>query len=289
MPFALPQFALLEVLLVFALGASVGSFVGVVAYRLPRERSIVAPRSFCPACERPLSVGDNLPIISYLLLGGRCRRCGATIGFRYLLTELGLAAAAVWLYLNFPLPDALARFALCAMLFVIALIDYDWGVIYDLTTLAMIPFGFVAGAILMPEVGWQSSLIGIAAGAVVLYVTGLAYRLVRGEEGIALGDLYLLAMVGAFLGWQGTLFTLFVGSILGSVGGIAIAATGWTLPDEPIPDAIAGVTGARPAGLAAVADRPLLRTPIPFGPFLALAAAVYTLFEPQLTRWYLAS
>jgi leader peptidase (prepilin peptidase)/N-methyltransferase len=289
MPFALPLFALSKVLLVFVTGACVGSFVGLVAYRLPRERSIVTPQSFCPACERSLLVRQNLPILSYLILRGRCGLCGATIGFRYFLTEFGLATTAVWLYLNFPLADALARFALCAILFVIALIDFDWGVIYQYTTLAVIPFGLVAAALLMPEIGWQSSLIGIAAGAGILFATGLAYRLIRGEEGIALGDLYLLAMVGSFLGWQGALFTLFVGSLFGSIGGLAIAVTGWTMPDEQIPEAIAAVTGARPAGSAAIADRPLLRTPIPFGPFLALAAAVFALFQLQLTRWYFAS
>lgn len=277
------------VILAFIAGVCVGSFAGVVAYRLPRELSIVTPRSFCPACKQPLSAWDNLPIISYLLLRGRCRRCGGAIGFRYFLIELGLGAAALWLFLNFLPLDALARFTLCATLFVIALIDYEWGVIYQFTTLAMIPVGAAAAALLMPEIGWQSSLIGIAAGGGVLLVTGMGYRLIRGEEGIALGDVFLLAMIGSFLGWQGALFTLFAGSLLGSIGGLAIAATGWMLPDEHIPEAIAVVSGARRVGSTAIADRPLLRSPIPFGPFLALAAAIFALFQPQLTHWYFAS
>jgi leader peptidase (prepilin peptidase) / N-methyltransferase len=279
-------FGLAEVLLAFAVGACVGSFAGVVAYRLPREISIIKPRSFCPRCQRPLSNWANIPIVSYIVLRGRCRRCGAAIGFRYFLAEFGLAAAAAWLILSFPLGDAIARFALCAILFVIGLIDYDWGVIYHATTLAVIPLGVVAGAVLMPEVGWRSSLMGVVAGAGLMYSIGLVYRLSRGREGVALGDVYLIGMAGAFLGWPGALFTLFVGSLLGSIGGLAIAATGWSLPDERIPEAIAAVTGARRSGSVVEQDLPLLGTPIPFGPFLALAAAIYALFQPQLAHWY---
>ncbi|MGH7839913.1 MAG: prepilin peptidase [Candidatus Binataceae bacterium] len=275
-------------MIAFAIGACVGSFAGVVAYRLPRELSLVAPRSFCPRCRQPLAPWANLPIVAYLLLRGRCARCGGAIGFRYFLAEVALAAAAAYLYLHFPPADAIVRFVLCATLLVIGLIDFDWGVIYSVTTLAMIPFGFVAAWLLMPEVGWRSSMLGIVAGAGVLFLTGLGYRLLRGEEGVALGDIYLLAMTGAFLGWPGAGFTLFFGSILGSVGGLAIAASGWRLPDEPTPEAIAAVTGARAPGAAVEGDRPLLRSPIPFGPFLALAAVVYALFQPQLTRWYLS-
>lgn len=270
-------------ILVLAFGACVGSFVGVVAYRLPREISIISPRSFCPHCRHTIPAWANVPIISWIVLRGRCTRCRAAIGFRSLLTECALAAAATWLYFNFPLADALARFLFCAALFVIALIDYDWRVIHTVITGAGIPISFLAAIFVMPEIGWLSSLIGIIGGAGFLFLTGVVYRAIRGAEGVGLGDIYLLGMVGAFLGWPGALFTLFAGSIFGSIGGLAIALAEPSSSIEPTPEAIAAVVGE------SINDRdaPILRTAVPFGPFLALAAAVYALFQPQLLDWYL--
>jgi leader peptidase (prepilin peptidase)/N-methyltransferase len=275
-------------LIAFALGACVGSFAGVVAYRLPREVSIVRPRSFCPRCRQPLALWANLPLVSYLLLRGRCARCGGAIGLRYVLIEAALGSAALYLYLHFSPADALARFVLCATLLMIGLIDFDWGVIYGGAALAMVPLGFVAAWLLMPEIGWQSSLIGIFGGLAFLFVTRIGYRLIRKREGIGLGDFDVVAIAGAFLGWPGAFFTLFFGSVLGSIGGIAIALNGWTLPEEPLPAAIAELTAARSVD-APADETSLFQRPIPFGPFLALAAAVYALFQEPLTRWYLAS
>jgi leader peptidase (prepilin peptidase)/N-methyltransferase len=221
------------------------------------------------------------------VLRGHCARCGAAIGFRHLLIELALATAATYLYLHFPLADALSRFVLCAALVVIGMIDFDWGVIYDHVALVMVPLGFVAASLLIPEVGWQSSLIGILGGVTFLFVTRVAYGWIRGKEGVGLGDFYLVAIAGAFLGWPGAFFTLFFGSVFGSIGGLAIALNGWTLPEGPIPEAIGAVTGARRAGSPAD-ETSLFQRPIPFGPFLALAAAVFALFQPPLTRWYLS-
>jgi len=277
-------------LLAFIFGACVGSFVGVVAYRLPREISIVTPRSFCPSCKRPLALSSNIPMLSYLLLGGRCRDCHAAIGFRYLLAELALGAAATYLYLHFPLADAIARFAFCAALFVVALIDYDWRVIHNAITFVGILLGFLAAWLIVPEVGWKSSLAGLVAGAGFLFLTGLIYSLLRGAEGVGMGDVFLLGMAGSFLGLAGVLFTLFAGSILGAIGGIAFALTGGAPPppEAEIPEAIAAVTGAGSMDSINPEDVPLLRTAVPFGPFLAFAAAIFALFQPQLVGWYLA-
>jgi Flp pilus assembly protein protease CpaA len=108
-------------------------------------------------------------------------------------------------------------------LFIVALIDYDWRLIPNLITFPGIPIGFAFAALAMPEVGWKKSLIGIALGGGVLFITGEIYRLVRGREGVGMGDVWLLGMTGAFLGWVGVLFTLLFGSILGTVGGLAVA------------------------------------------------------------------
>jgi leader peptidase (prepilin peptidase) / N-methyltransferase len=281
-------------LFAFAFGGCVGSFVNVVAYRHPREISIVTPRSFCPRCDRPIPVWANIPILAWLGLRGRCPMCGGTIPFRYLLTELALAAAAAYLFLSFPPGDAIARFVLCAALYVVALIDYDWRVIPNLITFVGTPLGILSAWLLIPEVGLWSSLCGAAGGAGFLFLTGEVYLLVRRREGVGLGDVFLLGMVGAFLGWPGVLFTLFVGSIFGSLGGIALALSGGvSAPSaEPVPAAIAEVTGVRrgtiPQSGADVEGSgvSVMRTEIPFGPFLALAAAIYALFQPQLIHWY---
>lgn len=273
----------------FAIGACVGSFVNVVAYRMPREISLAAPRSFCPRCRRAIPFWANVPILAYIGLRGRCVACGAAIPFRYFLTELALASAASYLYLHFPPADALARFALCAALFAAALIDYDWRVIPNSITLPGIPIGLFAGALMIPETGWLSAIIGVAIGAGFLLLTGWVYMLLRGMEGVGMGDVWLLGMVGGFLGVAGVMFTLFAGSLFGSIGGIAFALSGGPPgpPEEIVPEAIAEVTGAgRQSETVAGSEATLLQTAVPFGPFLALAAAIFALFQPQLAHWY---
>src|SRR5579863_432131 len=141
----------LGALFAFVIGACAGSFVNVVAYRLPREISIVTPRSYCPRSNRPIAAWANIPILAYIGLRGRCLMCGGAIPFRYFLAELALAVAALYLYLNFPLADALARFVFCAALFVVALIDYDWRLIPNIVTFPGVPVGILAAWLAMPE------------------------------------------------------------------------------------------------------------------------------------------
>jgi leader peptidase (prepilin peptidase) / N-methyltransferase len=263
--------------LAFVVGACVGSFVNVVAYRMPREISVITPRSFCADCNRPIPWWANIPIFAYLGLRGRCVMCGARIPFRHFMAELALAVTALYLYLSFPPADAAARFVLCAALFTVALIDYDWRLIPNLITMPGILVGLALASVAMPEIGFKSSLIGLAVGWGFVFVTGEAYYLLRGSEGVGMGDVWLVGMTGAFLGWPGALFTIFVGSILGSIGGIAFAISGGA-PEPPVAGQAAG---------AGEAESSILRTAVPFGPFLALAAGIFTLFQPGLTRWYL--
>ncbi|HLX38080.1 MAG TPA: prepilin peptidase [Candidatus Binataceae bacterium] len=267
----------LGALIAFVFGASIGSFVNVVAYRLPREISIATPRSFCPACNRSIPWWTNIPILAYLGLRGRCIMCGAPIAFRHFLAEIALAVTAAYLYLHFPFLDALARFVFCAALFIVALIDYDWRLIPNIITFPGIPLGLIAAALVIPEVGLKRSLIGIAIGWGFLFLTGEVYFWLRGREGVGMGDVWLLGMVGAFMGWPGAIFTLFVGSIFGSVGGLLAAFTGGGPP--PL-DADASVPEEE-------ADASVMQTTVPFGPFLSLAAGVFALFQPQIKRWYL--
>jgi leader peptidase (prepilin peptidase) / N-methyltransferase len=173
---------------------------------------------------------------------------------------------------------------LCAGLFIAGLIDYDWRLIPNVITLPGIPLGVLSAWWIMPEVGWKSSLAGVVIGAGFLFVTGEAYLKIRGREGIGMGDVWLLGMVGAFLGLPGVLFTLFVGSLTGTIGAIVMALGGEHLrvPHEPFPGAVAETAASVTSAEAAP---PFLQTAIPFGPFLALAAAVFALFQPVLAYW----
>jgi len=267
----------LGTLIAFVFGASIGSFVNVVAYRLPREISIVTPRSFCPACNRSIPWWANIPILAYLGLRGRCILCGAPIAFRHFLAEIALAVTAAYLYLSFPFLDALARFVFCTALFIVALIDYDWRLIPNIITFPGIPIGLAAAVLMIPEVGLKRSLIGIAFGWGFLFLTGEAYFWLRSREGVGMGDVWLLGMVGAFMGWPGAVFTLFVGSIFGSIGGLLAAFTGGAPP--PLDAEVSAPDDQ--------ADASVMQTTVPFGPFLALAAGVFALFQPQIKRWYL--
>jgi leader peptidase (prepilin peptidase)/N-methyltransferase len=306
-----------------ALGACVGSFAVTVAYRLPRDISIATPRSFCESCERPIPWWANIPIFAYLSSRGRCLMCGAPISARHLGGELALALAALFLYTNFPLGDAIARFVFITALMTCSLVDYDWRLIPNLITFPGVPVGFVLASIFMPEVGWKNSLIGITAGGGVLFVTGFLYQMVRGQEGVGLGDVFLLAMVGAFIGWQGTLFTLFFGALLGSFGGLAVGLFGTPRDAPELPPSMREAAGTAAPGASSVAggqasaatvavaqndaaaalsidsqapdsaaaeseEHTLLATAVPFGPFLSAAAGFYALFQPQLASWYLS-
>jgi leader peptidase (prepilin peptidase) / N-methyltransferase len=290
-----------------AVGACVGSFSVTTAYRLPREISIVSPGSFCESCQRPIPWWANIPVVAYLATRGRCLMCGAPIPARHLGAELALALIALYLFVSFPLGEAVARFIFVTALLICSLVDYDWRLIPNIITFVGVPVGFALAALVMPEVGWRNSLIGNAIGGGFLFVTGYLYQLVRGEEGVGLGDVFLIAMVGAFMGWSGVLFTMFFGALLGSAGGILVALFGTPVATCPAPPSARDNTsiappvttgqGPSPAAImveAQTAHSPeetnekisVLKTAVPFGPFLSLAAGVYAIFQPLLVSWY---
>jgi leader peptidase (prepilin peptidase)/N-methyltransferase len=239
-------------------GALLGSFVNVVIYRLPREISLVRPRSHCPGCGARIAFYDNIPLISYFALGGRCRRCRAPIPARYPLVEaLGaaLSGGVVWLAASPGMALAWGAFvlALLAVLF----IDYDFQIIPDVITLPGIALG-LAAAVWGP-LPVKDALIGLAVGGGGLLLVAEGYRRIARREGLGLGDVKLMAMVGAFLGWHGALATLVLGSFAGSLVGGAL---------------IASRRGTR-------------LTALPFGSFLAPAAWAALFFGPWLWRAYL--
>ena len=234
-------------LMLVLLGAAVGSFLNVCIFRIPQGISIVSPLSHCPSCGRRIRVRDNLPVISYFFLGGCCRDCGARISWRYPLVESATAAGAGLLFLKYGLTPALAAaFLFLCFLIVIAFIDLDQRMIPHVLTLSGIPL-FALLAVLAMELQMLDVFLGAMIGAAVLYFVAVYYETLTGREGMGGGDINLLAMLGAFLGWQALPFILLAASFIGSVVGvILILAKGKTLHDA-----------------------------VPFGPFLCLSAALY--------------
>jgi leader peptidase (prepilin peptidase) / N-methyltransferase len=245
---------------IFLLACCVGSFLNVCIYRLPLDLSIVSPRSFCPQCRAPVRGYDNIPLLSYLLLRGRCRNCGAPISWRYPLVEAITGAFAVVLFWKFGLTlGFFAFFAFTAALIVITFIDMDHRIIPDVISLPGIGMGFLL-SFFLPNPSWVESLIGLLAGGGSLYLVAIAYEALTKREGMGGGDVKLLAMIGAWLGWKAVLFTLFFASLSGTLIG----------------------------GGAMLLQKQGRQYAIPFGPFLAFGALAYLFFGPQLIDWYLS-
>jgi leader peptidase (prepilin peptidase)/N-methyltransferase len=273
--------------LVFLFGATVGSFLNVVILRLPEDRSIVRPRSRCPGCGHAISWYDNIPILSFFLLKTRCRGCGQPISWRYPLVELLTALIALALWWRFDLSKELAvHFAFSAALIAVTFIDIDHRIIPNEISLPGILIAF--GCSFMWEGHWKDSLIGLLAGGGGLLVLSLFYSLIRGREGMGMGDVKLLAMLGAWLGWQCLLFILLFASVQGVLASVIMLTAGVKLK-PPLPEEWEGEEQRdRPDGDAeSGTEEPqeavgFMVSAIPFGPFLALSAVEY-LF---LAEWF---
>jgi leader peptidase (prepilin peptidase)/N-methyltransferase len=248
-------------LAVFLFGALVGSFLNVCIHRLPLGQSVVFPASHCPHCEQPIPPYDNIPIVSYLVLRGRCRRCAAPISSRYPFVEALAGIAAVASVGAFGLtPHGVLTFAFLCALLVITFVDFDYQIIPDAISLPGIAVG-LAAALVLGDPTWMASLIGILLGGGLLWGVAEAYHWLTGREGMGGGDIKLLAMIGAFLGWQAVPVTLMIASLSGTVIGV---------------------------GLMLVQQRDG-RTAIPFGPFLALGGTVALFWGDALIAWYLGA
>jgi leader peptidase (prepilin peptidase)/N-methyltransferase len=253
MPPVLPLFS-------FALGAVIGSFLNVCIYRLPAGESIVYPASRCPVCRTPIRWYQNIPILSFLALRGRCASCRTPISVRYPLVEALNGILFVLVLLRFGLHWATAVYWLfSAALVTITFIDLDHQIIPDVISLPGIVVGFFC-SFLLPQLSWLDSLFGILLGGGSLLLVAEVYQRLTGKDGMGGGDIKLLAMLGAFLGWKAVLPVIFLSSLMGTLVGI-------------------------PLMLIRRADGGL---PIPFGPFLAAAAMIYLLWGPALVGWYLS-
>jgi leader peptidase (prepilin peptidase) / N-methyltransferase len=291
------------------LGALWGSFYNVCISRIPRGESVVRPGSHCVACNTPVRALDNLPIVSYLLLRGRCRTCGAHFSVRYALIEaLGAVTSLVlfWRFVTLAPADPpgvrfarfLVAFAFTGVLIVLSFIDLDTKRLPDVITLPSIPVFFLA-AFATGDVPWLERLIGAAAGYLVVRIIADGYYYLTGREGLGLGDGKLLAVIGALLGWRALPAIIFAASFVGVLVSIpallvqrrrtekaaaAVDPAGATLsvPDPAEP-------AASPSGEADAPAIPLRRTEVPFGPFLSLSAFVYLLagreIQDALLNW----
>ena len=256
---------ILTAVIALALGTAIGSFLNVVIHRVPLGESIVTPGSHCPRCGKGIRWYDNVPVLGWLWLGGRCRDCRAPISARYPLVELltGLLAAALALRLGFGI-QMLGAFWFAASLLALTYIDLDHQLLPDRITLPGIAVGLAIAALAPGVDRWTSiasSLLGILVGGGILWLVAWAYYLATGREGMGGGDVKLLAMIGAFLGWQGVLLTLLLASLIGSAAGLAIM----------------------------VRRRADAKLAIPFGPFLALGALVALFWGERIVRWYISS
>ncbi|HSQ77678.1 MAG TPA: prepilin peptidase [Nitrospirota bacterium] len=266
------------VVLVF--GLLVGSFLNVCIVRLPRGRSIVSPPSHCPRCKERIKFYDNIPLISFLLLRGKCRKCGEPISWRYPLVELMNGLFYVWIVREFWLGgESFLLMAFCSSLIVITFIDFDFQIIPDTITLPGMLLGVTIGPFFMSSLNDQlpfqlghfvphawpylisflNSVIGLLCGALPLFTIGWIWEKLRHVEAMGGGDVKLMGMVGSFLGWKGALLTIMLGALAGSVAGVGLI----------------------------LLKRHKMDKMIPFGPFLALGAVTTAFYGPDIIAWYL--
>ncbi len=275
----------LEILLIafgFAFGACFGSFFNVIIYRLPLEKSIVMPGSHCMSCNEPIRWFDNIPLISYIALGGKCRHCKEPFSFRYFVVEFltgVLFALVVWKY--WPLIDmgaplkmtavTLIHFYFVGGLVIVTFIDFDHKIIPNQITFSGIPIG-LAAAFLFPEImpemiagtrthisGLLQSLLGAIVGGGFLYLVGAIGQRILKKEVMGFGDVKLLAMVGAFIGWKLTLLTIILSSFIGTLVGIMLI----------------------------VMSRAKWQSQIPFGPYIVLGTLVSCFAGAKIVHWYM--
>ena len=246
-----------DLLMAGLVGLCIGSFLNVVIYRLPLGQSIVSPPSRCRNCDYLLRWFDNVPVLSWVFLRARCRKCGTPVSWQYPLVELitgALFVLVVWLTPIGPL--VFSRLLLVSILIALFGIDLEHQILPNSITLPGIVIGMLFSVIAPP--GIKDSLIGVVVGGGILYAIAGAYYLWRREEGMGMGDVKMLAMIGAFLGWKAVLVTLVLSSFSGAIIGLLLMA----------------------------AQRGDMKYALPFGTFLAIGAAVAMLAGDPLVAWY---
>lgn len=245
------------VLMCGTVGLMVGSFSNVCVYRIPRGESVAFPSSHCPTCNHDIAWYDNIPLLSWLFLKGKCRHCSSNISLRYPLLEALMGISWAWLAYHYGFsPELLQAIVLISLLWILTLIDLETGLLPNVLTLP----GIVIGLLFAWWFGFVvDALIGVVAGYGAFWLVARAFLLLTGKEGMGYGDFKLLAMLGAFMGWQALPFIVFASSFVGAIVGIIylkMAKKG-------------------------------KQTEIPFGPYLALAGMLWFLWGEQFLQWYM--
>jgi len=289
-------------------GLIFGSFLNVCIYRLPRDLSVVTPRSACPVCKQPIALYDNVPVLSWFILQGRCRHCKTPISARYLVIEV--MNAALWLACYWHFGATLATLKFCTLSFLLLgliFTDAETKLLPNKLTLTGLALGvifsvivpvndlaaqFLPGVMDLPFSGEMTTrllslldaLAGAAVGASFIYGAGAIYLKWRGAEGMGLGDVKLMAMVGAFLGMKLTVLTIFTASVAGSLFGVATMLVVWLKRTQRFMKRLAGAAARRRAWQSA---QVVYRSyQMPFGVFLGSMAMFAFFFGNRILRWY---
>lgn len=241
------------------IGLALGSFVNVCIYRIPLKKSIISPPSSCPHCGNRVRFYDNIPLISYLLLRGKCRYCRTPLAWHYPAVEAMIGLLSLSLFIRYGVSyQYLLWLLFTSALVAITFIDLHHQIIPDVISLPGIIVGLAASFAPGAAVMWHESIIGIIAGGGSLFLVAFIYQRITGRDGMGGGDIKLLAMIGAWMGWRSLPIIIFLSSLVGSVIGLCFL----------------------------LASGKGLRVRIPFGPFLSLAALVCLFFGPEILNWY---
>jgi len=249
----------INAILIFILGLIVGSFSNVCIYRIPKNESIIFPASHCPKCSSPIKPVDNIPLLSYILLKGRCRNCKSKISIQYPIVELVTGLIYLIIYLIYGLSiQTLIYIILSSALIIIAFIDLNEEIVPDVISLPGIVIGFII-SFFVPYISFINSALGVVVGGGIILVIGLAGSVIFKKEAMGGGDVKLAAMVGAFLGWRYIVISLFLGFFLGALAGIILIMAKIKKKEDAVP----------------------------FGPFIVLGSFITLLWGEKIISWYL--
>ena len=249
----------IEIILIFVLGLIVGSFSNVCIYRVPRNESVIYPGSHCPKCHSNISPIDNIPLLSYILLKGRCRNCRSKISIQYPVVEFLTGLIYLIIYLIYGLSiQSLVYLILSSALIIIAFIDLNEQIVPDVISLPGIGVGLIL-SFFVPYISFINSALGVVVGGGIILIIALVGSMIFKKEAMGGGDVKLAAMIGAFLGWRYAIISLFLGFFLGALTGIILI-------------------------MAKIKKR---EDAIPFGPFIALGSIITLLWGEQIISWYL--
>jgi leader peptidase (prepilin peptidase)/N-methyltransferase len=249
----------IEIFLVFVLGLIVGSFSNVCIYRIPRNESVIYPASHCPKCRTKIKPVDNIPLLSYILLKGRCHNCGSKISIQYPVVEFLTGLIYLIIYLTYGLSiQSLVYIILASALIIIAFIDLQEQIIPDIISLPGIVVGLILSFI-VPYISFINSALGALVGGGIILIIAWVGSIIFKKEAMGGGDVKLTAMIGAFLGWRYTIISLFLGFFLGALAGIILIMTKIKKREDAIP----------------------------FGPFIVLGSIITFLCGEKIINWYM--